>query len=95
MAKEAEEVKKVKRPSPQKRDIQHEKRRLQNKAYKSSIRTSIRSFEDTLAKGDPKETKVKLNEVNSILDKAVKKGVIKLNKASRTKSRLTARSAKV
>lgn len=93
MAKEKEEVKKVKRPTALKRDIQNEKRRLINKAFKSKVRTAVRGFEESLTKGEPEAIKDKLNEVYSLMDKGVKKGIYKINKASRTKSRLTARVA--
>lgn len=91
MAKEAEN-KKVKRPTAIKRDLQNEKRRLNNRVYKSRVKTSIRAFQDSIAKGDTAATQEKLNEVYSIIDKCVKKGVYKINKASRTKSRLAARA---
>jgi small subunit ribosomal protein S20 len=83
---------KVKRPSAQKRDIQHEKKRLRNKSFRSSVRTTIRSFEESLSKGDQETIKAKLSDVYSAMDKGVKKGVYPLNKASRTKARLTARA---
>lgn len=91
MAKQ-EETKKVKRPTAQKRDLQNKKRRLNNKIYKSRVRTAIRSFQESLVKGDEALTKGKLDEVYSILDKCAKKGIFKLNKVSRTKSRLAARA---
>lgn len=93
MAKEEAKEKKVKRPSALKRDLQSEKRRVRNKTYRSSVRTAIRKFEDTLGKGDEKLTKESLSEVYSIMDKGVKHGIFKINKASRTKARLTARAA--
>lgn len=86
------ETKKVKRPTAQKRDIQNEKRRLSNKIYRSRVRTAIRAFDDSLSKEDQQATSTKLNEVYSLLDKCAKKGVFKLNKVSRTKSRLAARA---
>ena len=93
MAKDKEaEVKKVKRPTAQKRDIQNAKRRLNNKIYKSQVRTAIRHFHETVEKGEAAAIQERLSEVYSLLDKCVKTGVYKLNKASRTKSRLTARS---
>lgn len=92
MAKEAKEIKKVKRPTPQKRDLQNEKKRLRNKAYKATIRTAVREFEEALEKKDSAATKKSLNNVFSVMDKGVKKGIFKLNKASRTKARLTARA---
>lgn len=88
MAKQV--VKKVKRPTAQKRDLQNEKKRVANKIYKSRVRTAIRSFQDSIEKNDGPETNQKLNEVYSLLDKCAKKGIFKLNKVSRTKSRLAA-----
>lgn len=94
MAKQEDKkaVKKVKRPSALKRDLQSEKRRLSNRIYKSRVRTAIRSFDEAAAKGDAAVTTAKLNEAYSILDKCVKTGVFTINKASRTKSRLAARA---
>ncbi|MGK5594797.1 MAG: 30S ribosomal protein S20 [Parachlamydiaceae bacterium] len=93
MAKDSadKKTKKVKRPTPLKRDIQNNKKRLQNRDLKSRVRTALRSFEEALPKGDAAVVKEKLNLAYSVLDKAVKKGIYKLNKASRTKARLTAR----
>lgn len=90
MAKQ--EAKKEKRPTAQKRDLQNEKRRLSNRTYKSQVRTAIRAFDESLPKGNSAETTDKLNQAYSVLDKCVKKGIFKLNKASRTKSRLAART---
>lgn len=85
-------TKKEKRPSAQKRDIQHEKRRLRNKSFKSSVRTVVRSFEESLVKKDAEAITTSLSEVYSAMDKGVKKGVYTVNKAARTKARLTARA---
>lgn len=94
MAKqEKKEEKKVKLPTAQKRAHQSEKARLRNKNYKSSVRTAVRRFEESLSKGDQAAVTERLNEVFSFMDKGVKRGVFKLNKASRTKARLTARAA--
>ncbi|MBA3722446.1 MAG: 30S ribosomal protein S20 [Parachlamydiaceae bacterium] len=93
MAKEEKkEVAKVKRPTALKRDLQNSKRRLANKEYKSQVRTAIRSFLDNVEKKDTTSTQKSLNEVYSLLDKCAKKGVFKLNKVSRTKSRLAAKA---
>ncbi len=92
MAKEEAVKAKVKRPTPLKRDLQNEKRRLQNKAFKSQVRTAVRAFEETLEKGDKALVQQRLDTVYSLMDKGVKNGVYKLNKSSRTKSRLAARS---
>jgi small subunit ribosomal protein S20 len=93
MAEEQKQEKKTKRPSAQKRDIQSQKRRLKNRAFKSSVRTAIRSLDEMIAKKDQASLHTKLNDIYSILDKGVKLGVLKLNQASRTKSRLAARTA--
>jgi len=92
MAKEQEKKKKVKISTAIKRDLQSEKSRLRNKVYRSRVRTAIRTFQDTLTKGDQAASTEKLNEAYSLLDKCVQKGVYKLNKASRTKSRLAAKA---
>ena len=90
MAKQEE--KKAKRPTALKRDLQNEKRRMNNRIYKSRVRTAIRAFQESVTKGDQSATTEKLNEVYSILDKCAKKGIFKVNKVSRTKSRLAARA---
>ncbi len=95
MANEAKEKKKIKRPTAIKRDIQSKKRRVRNRTFKSQVRTLVRSYEEILEKGDQEAIKATLNEVYSIMDKGVKKGVFKINKASRTKARMAARAAKV
>ncbi|MFI0435637.1 MAG: 30S ribosomal protein S20 [Parachlamydiaceae bacterium] len=93
MAKQEEKKqKKIKRPTALKRDLQNEKRRLNNRVYRSRVRTAIRAFQESIGKGDEGVTTAKLNEAYSILDKCAKKGVFKVNKVSRTKSRLAARA---
>ncbi len=83
MAEQEEKKKKPKRASALKREIQHNKKKERNKAVKSEIRTTLRTF---------KEKKEDLPGIYSLLDKGVKKGVIKQNKAARLKSRLAALS---
>ncbi len=93
--KEEKTKAKTKRPTAQKRDLQNSKRRARNRQYKSQVRTTLRALDETLAKGDAKISQASLNEAYSVLDKCVKAGVFKLNKASRTKARLAARAAAV
>lgn len=82
--------KKVKRPTALKRDMQNEKRRLRNKAFKSQVRRAVRSLNEAASQvKDEAELSEKLNKVYSLMDKGVKKGVFKRNKASRTKSRVS------
>lgn len=86
---------KVKKPSALKRDLQGEKRRLRNRSYRASVLTSIRALESSLSQKDsPEVAKTKLNAIYSMMDKGVKRGVYKPQKAARTKSRLAARIAK-
>lgn len=74
--------KKVKRPSALKRDIQHEKRRLQNKAFKAQVNTALRNFKNSLSSKDG--IIEKLNTVFSLMDKGVKKRHLQ-NQQSRTR----------
>lgn len=92
MAKEAGEEKKVKRPTPQKRDDQSIRRNERNRVFKSRVKTAVRHFDESVKTGDSAVTKERLNEVYSLMDKGVKKGILKANAASRTKSRLTQRT---
>lgn len=88
----AKEETKKKRPTAEKRNLQNKKRRLQNRNSSSQMRTAIRRFQEAVTEKDA-NIEEKLNTVYSILDKNVKSGVIKLNKASRTKARLAAKAA--
>lgn len=92
MADEKED-KKTKRPSALKRLIQSEKRRLLNKSFKSKVRTAVRAFEGSLTARDKASSQVTLKEVYSLMDKGVRKGVYKPNKANRTKARMAAKVA--
>lgn len=91
----AEEKKKTKRPTAQKRQIQSEKKRLANRSFKSSVRSAVRKFEGLVVAKETSSLSGVLNEVYSLMDKGVKRGIFKLNKASRTKARLAARAASV
>lgn len=66
------------------------RRRAKNNAKKNALRTVIKDYERAMAKGD----KAQLNLVYKALDKASKAGIIKPNKASRLKSRLSRKVAK-
>jgi small subunit ribosomal protein S20 len=87
--KDKEKEAKTRRPQALKRDLQGLKRNLQNNAFKSKVNTAIRGFKTSLTKGDKEVQKKKLGEIYSLVDKGVKSGVFKLNKASRIKSRFT------
>jgi small subunit ribosomal protein S20 len=80
---------KEKRPTALKRNLQSEKRRIANRSFKATVQTAIRGFKDSLSKKDQAAAKDQLQTVYSLMDKGVKSGIFKLNKASRTKSRLS------
>lgn len=83
---------KVKKPSALKRNLQNQKNRLRNRSYRSEVLTAVRNLTTSLTKKEPIEKATeKLNAVYSLMDKGVKKGVFKANKAARTKSRLASR----
>ena len=83
---------KTKRPSALKRDLQNQKQRLRNRSHRSEVLTAVRNLSASLTNKEPLEmSKEKLNAIYSLMDKGVKKGVFKANKAARTKSRLAAR----
>lgn len=82
---------KSKRPTAQKREMQNQKRRLRNRSFKSKVRTVIRSFEKDLSEKNSDSAKNRLGMIYSLLDKGVKMGIYKVNKASRDKSRFSNR----
>jgi small subunit ribosomal protein S20 len=89
--KTAENKKEARLTSAKKRDKQNEKRRLQNRNFKASVKTAIRSYQEALEGSDVNIIKDRLNRVYSLVDKGVKTGRFKNNKAARTKSRLANR----
>jgi small subunit ribosomal protein S20 len=82
-------TKKQKRPTALKRNLQSERRKLANRSFKATVQTAIRGFKDSLSKNDKTAAKAQLQTVYSLMDKGVKAGIFKCNKASRTKSRLS------
>ena len=78
-------------PSTIRRARQSEKRRLRNRSTISSVRSILRKVQDAIAAKKPDEAKATLREATSALSKAVTKGVLKPNTASRRASRLTVR----
>jgi small subunit ribosomal protein S20 len=74
-----------------KRARQTEKRTLRNRANTSRLRTALRDLRESLAKGDKPVAEQIFRQTVSALDKAVQKGVLHENTASRYKSRLSVR----
>ncbi len=77
-----------------KRARQTEKRNQQNRANKSRFRTALRAFRDAVQSGDSAQAKSLFGDTVSLIDQAVKKGVVHKNTAARYKSRLSARLPK-
>jgi small subunit ribosomal protein S20 len=65
-----------------------EKRHERNIAQKSRIHTQRRKVLDAIAAGNRPEAQTGFSELASLYDKAVKKGILKLNTVSRSKSRI-------
>ena len=77
--------------SAQKRARQTERRTTRNRANSSSLRTQLRALRETIAKGDKADAEQAYRSTVSALDKAIQKGTLHENTASRYKSRLSAR----
>jgi len=64
----------------------NEKARERNKAYKSELKTAIRTTREAVAAGDKDKATTALATASRKLDKAVSKGVIHKNQAANRKS---------
>ena len=71
-----------------KRNLTNEKQRLMNASFKSSLKTAIKAVEKAVEDKNKEAAALALNEANTKLDKAVSKGFLQKNNASRHKSRL-------
>ena len=76
-----------------KRARQTERRTARNRANTSALRTQLRELRETIAKGDKAAAEQSYRQTVSALDKAIQKGTLHENTASRYKSRLSARVA--
>ena len=74
--------------SAKKRMRQNVKRRSQNRATKSMLRTLVKKVRQAVEVGDAAAAKSQLDVVAKRLDQAAAKGVIHKNAVARTKSRL-------
>ncbi len=68
---------------------QSKKRRERNLAQIKKMKSVIKDFKKSLSKGGIEEAQKNLPSVYKVLDKAAKVNLIKKNKASRLKSRLS------
>jgi small subunit ribosomal protein S20 len=71
-----------------KRARQTEKRTATNRANTSRLRTQLRDLRETIEKGDKTAAAEMYRQTVSVLDKAIQKGTLHENTASRYKSRL-------
>ncbi len=78
----------AKNRSAMKRARKIERRTLRNRMLRSSLRTSIKKFEQSLNAG-AEDVQAKLRKALVAIDKAVTKGILHKNAAARKKSRLT------
>jgi small subunit ribosomal protein S20 len=74
-----------------KRARQTERRTVRNRANTSALRTQLREMRESITKGDKAAAEQTYRKTVSILDKAIQKGSLHENTASRYKSRLGAR----
>ncbi len=74
--------------SAQKRARQTDRRTTRNRANTSSLRTQLRDMREAIAKGDKASAEQIYRKTVSALDKAIQKGSLHENTASRYKSRL-------
>jgi len=74
-----------------KRARQTERRTVRNRANTSRLRTQLRELRETIAKGDKAAAAQLYRDTVSTLDKAIQKGTLHANTASRYKSRLSTR----
>jgi small subunit ribosomal protein S20 len=77
--------------SAKKRIRQNEKRRAQNRAHRTSLKTRLRAFSEALVAGDPALAESKFRDACGWLDREADQGLIHPNAAARRKSRLARR----
>ena len=75
--------------SAEKRARQNEKRRVRNKAVKTRIKHVTKEVRQASGEASKEEAMAKLKAAQSIVDKALKKGVIHKKTAARKVSRLS------
>lgn len=81
--------------SAKKRLRQNAKRRANNRARMSALRTHVKKMEESVAKGDRETAAEMLSITSKVLDQAAARGLIKKNTASRRKSRLATQVNKI
>ena len=75
--------------SAKKRSVQSKVKNAINTQYLTKIRTNLNKFNNSLKNSNTEETIKSLSDVNSIMAKAVKKGILKKQYMSRKLSSLS------
>tara|TARA_Y100001936_G_scaffold201615_1_gene203922 strand:- start:180 stop:440 length:261 start_codon:yes stop_codon:yes gene_type:complete len=75
--------------SAKKRSVQSKAKNVVNSQYLSKIRSNLNKFSSSLKANNSEEIQNSLREVNSIMAKAVKKGILKKQYMSRKLSSLS------
>ena len=75
--------------SAKKRSVQSKKKNAVNTQYLTKIRTNLNKFNNSLKNTNIEEAIKSLSDVNSIMAKAVKKGILKKQYMSRKLSSLS------
>ena len=81
--------------SSKKRVRQNLKRRARNRWRSEQVKGVVKGFEQAMASGDKAKAAEQLKTVYHVMDKVAAKGTLHKNTASRKKSRLAVRLAKM
>jgi small subunit ribosomal protein S20 len=73
--------------SQKKRILRSERERLENRRYTSAIKTHLRRLQVAVRDGDAQAADAEHVRLQSIIDKAVKRGALHENSGARKKSR--------
>ena len=77
--------------SAKKRVLVTERNRIYNRFWKTRCKNAVKKLMEAVAQKDPELAAKRLNEAQGVLDKAVIKGVVHRNTASRRKAGMAAR----
>ncbi len=79
----------AKSKTPAKRARRSEANRLNNKSYKSRLKTAIKQYESAIIAEDSDAASSKLLQVTSLLDRSINKKILHKNNVARKKSALS------
>ena len=81
--------------SAKKRVLVTETKTLQNKSFRSAMKTSIKKYQAALAEGNKELASKTYLDAVSMIDRAVNKGILHKNNAARKKSNFTVKLNKL